>query len=150
MLLTTNNSLFEASVDTTPDFWSLPQIPFLQSKCSLKHGPCLFLSARQVATLRTALHAQAASFSASRAQAAKAVDTAEDRIARLQILLEARARTAALAQERAHIAEAHMQEAKERAEGLATRVAALEDEVAEAPWSIAEWAVALRFDNPRA
>ena len=25
MLLTTNNSLFEASVDTTPDFWSLPE-----------------------------------------------------------------------------------------------------------------------------
>ena len=23
-------------------------------------------------------------------------------------------------------------------------------EVAEAPWSVAEWAVALRFDNPRA
>ena len=24
------------------------------------------------------------------------------------------------------------------------------DDVAEAPWSVAEWAVALRFDNPRA
>ena len=26
----------------------------------------------------------------------------------------------------------------------------LDPEVAEAPWSVAEWAVALRFDNPRA
>ena len=25
-----------------------------------------------------------------------------------------------------------------------------DDQVAEAPWSVAEWAVALRFDNPRA
>ena len=24
------------------------------------------------------------------------------------------------------------------------------EKVAEAPWSVAEWAVALRFDNPRA
>ena len=28
--------------------------------------------------------------------------------------------------------------------------AKLGKEVAEAPWSVAEWAVALRFDNPRA
>ena len=27
---------------------------------------------------------------------------------------------------------------------------AFEHEVAEAPWRVAEWAVALRFDNPRA
>ena len=27
---------------------------------------------------------------------------------------------------------------------------ALQNPVAEAPWSVAEWAVALRFDNPRA
>ena len=37
---------------------------------------------------------------------------------------------------------------------LLDAVAALEREtgepVAEAPWSVAEWAVALRFDNPRA
>ena len=26
----------------------------------------------------------------------------------------------------------------------------VESDVAEAPWSVAEWAVALRFDNPRA
>ena len=26
----------------------------------------------------------------------------------------------------------------------------LPEDVAEAPWSVAEWAVALRFDNPRA
>ena len=32
----------------------------------------------------------------------------------------------------------------------AGEVAGLGDDVSEAPWSVAEWAVALRFDNPRA
>ena len=40
--------------------------------------------------------------------------------------------------------------AEARRDGAAHRLPPGPEEVAEAPWSEAEWAVALRFDNPRA
>ena len=40
--------------------------------------------------------------------------------------------------------------AAESLEASKAEVQRLESLVAEAPWSVAEWAVALRFDNPRA